>query len=119
MLEFTPVFEFSRHHCIAICAFLVPANLLATLQTLSFVILERPRYQIYGSVAIATFFALTLSLHVGTWLAIGIVRAVTFILLGLASACLLLNWGILSYQNRCAKLSSNPLKMSLSKAKVI
>ncbi len=91
MLDLAPVFEFSHHHCVAICSFLVPANLLATLQTLIFVALHRSQVQVRGSVLLATFFALVLSLHVGTWFMIGVVRNVTFILLILATTCLMIN----------------------------
>ena len=95
MLNFAPLFEFSRNHCAAICAFLVPANLLATSQTLLLLFLQRPIPQIRLAAIFASIFALTLFLHVGTWFAIGVVQTPTFILLGLGTTCLVINfWAI-------------------------
>ena len=92
---FNALFEFSRTHCIAICAFLVPANLLATLLTLGLTVLRRPAVQIQRSVALASGFALVMLLHILTWLVVGVVMPPTFILFWLASTCLLINiWAI-------------------------
>ncbi len=95
MFDFTSLFEFSRSHCIEICAFLVPANLLATLRTLILTGLRRPSAQIWVATAIASSFAGLMVLHVMTWFIIGVVMAPTFILLGLGSICLATNlWAI-------------------------
>ena len=95
MLEINVLFEFSRNHCIAICAFLVSANLLLTLRTVSLVSQLRHLTQVYLSVFAASFFALTLLLHDFTWFSIGVVMAPTYILLALACVCLSLNfWAI-------------------------
>jgi hypothetical protein len=121
MLNLEPVFEFSRNNCIAICAFLVPANLLITVQILISLAIERPDgrggagtgltrgrgelapqpltsvphskppWQIRLAVALAITFALTLFLHVFTWFSIGVVTPVTFILFGLGTTCLAIN----------------------------
>ncbi|WP_242056768.1 MULTISPECIES: hypothetical protein [Oscillatoriales] len=94
-LEMNLLFEFSRNHCIAICAFLVPANLLLTLGTVVLVSQLRHLTQVYLSVFAASFFALTLLLHDFTWFSIGVVMAPTYILLALACVCLSLNlWAI-------------------------
>lgn len=95
MLDFTPVFEFSRNHCVAICAFLVPANLLATLQTFLLFFWKRPLSQVRLAAAFASIFAFTLFLHVGTWFIIGVVMIPTFVLLALGSICLLINFGLI------------------------
>lgn len=42
MLDFSHLAELSRLHCLGICAFLVPSNLLATLTTLGVVGMEKP-----------------------------------------------------------------------------
>ena len=95
MFDFTPLFEFSRSHCVEICAFLVPANLLATLRTVILTGLRRPSAQIWVATTIATFFAGFMVLHVMTWFMVGVVMAPTFILLGLGSVCLFVNlWAI-------------------------
>ncbi|MCU0537061.1 MAG: hypothetical protein MUD14_24510 [Hydrococcus sp. Prado102] len=98
-IDFSFLAEFSRDRCIAICAFLVPANLLLTVQTLSLVARNRSQAKIRLSVAIATVLAAILVLHVGTWFAIGVVTPVTFILLGLASTCLALSFWTAIYQS--------------------
>ncbi|MCT7986086.1 hypothetical protein NG796_22675 [Laspinema sp. A4] len=92
---FDLICEFSRTHCIAICAFLVPANLLATLQTLIFMGLGTQKLQIRVMAAIASFYAVVMVLHVLSWFLIGVVMAPTYILLALASLCLSINvWAI-------------------------
>ena len=91
MLDISAVFEFSRAHCIAICAVLVPANLLVTLQTMIWVWLRRPLIQVQGSVAVASLLALILLLHVVTWWVIGVVMAPTYILSALGCFCIALN----------------------------
>jgi len=95
MLDFNPLFEFSRAHCVAICAFLVPANLLFTLLTLVFVGLGRPQVQVRQAALLAWIPALVMIFHVFTWFIIGVVMAPTYILLWLGSTCLGLNfWAI-------------------------
>ena len=95
MIDINSIFEFSRNHCLAICGFLVPANLLATLQTLILVGLNREQYQLQRAIAIAITCALVMILHVYTWFAVGVVMAPTYILLLLGSVCLCLNmWAL-------------------------
>lgn len=89
------LFDFSRNYCIAICAFLVPANLLLTLCTLYLVVRLQPPVQVYLSAFVTSLFALALLLHDFTWFSIGVVMAPTYILLVLACVCLSLNiWAI-------------------------
>lgn len=92
--------EFSRCHCVAICAFLVPANLLVTLATMILAGLHRPRMQVWRSATWAAFLAIAMVLHVWTWFAIGVVMAPTFILLALAAVCLLINGAAIVYHHR-------------------
>ncbi len=95
MLDFNTVTEFSHTYCIAICAFLVPANLLTTLQTVILTGLNRPRIQVQSSVFVASTFAMTMIFHVFTWFIIGVVMPPTFILLLMALTCLTINiWAI-------------------------
>lgn len=87
--------DFSRTHCLAICAVLVPANLLATLQTLIFVGLGRPRSTIRLITSFASLYAAVMILHVLTWFVVGVVMLPTFVLSGLGALCLALNlWAI-------------------------
>lgn len=95
MVDLSFIFEFSRTHCIAICAVLVPANLLATLQTLIFVGRDRPTAQINFITLVASLYALLMIFHVGTWFMIGVVMIPTFVLLSLGCICFGINgWAI-------------------------
>ena len=84
--------NFSRSHCISICAFLIPANLIATSQTLLFTFWKRSPLQVLTMTAIASFYALLMISHVISWYAIGVVMAPTFILtflgIDMPAACL-------------------------------
>jgi phosphate/sulfate permease len=80
--------EFSRCHCVGICAFLVPANLLLASATLLLTAVDRSPRTIYSIVGIGIFPAIALFLHVATWWAIGVVMLPTFILPLLATTCL-------------------------------
>jgi hypothetical protein len=97
MFDFASICDFSRAHCIAMCAFLVPANLLATLLTLSIAVLKLPRPRLWQSVSLATILAIVMVSHVLTWFMAGVVAAPTYILLALASTCLILNCGAVYY----------------------
>lgn len=95
MLDINPLLEFSRSHCVAICAVLVPANLTATTLTLVAVGQHRPPQRVRQLTAIASLVALLMLLHVMTWLIVGVIMAPTFILFALGSICLLINgWAI-------------------------
>lgn len=93
MLDLNTLSEFSRTNCISICAFLVPANLIATSLTMILVFMHRQRLsqQVGQACGIASFFAVIMMLHVYTWFEVGIVRPQTYILLSLAISCLLTN----------------------------
>ena len=96
-LDPTPLFHLSQTHCVAICAALVPLNVLATLQTLILAGLYRPIPTIRRSTGFAIVLALLMVMHVLTWLLSGVVMAPTYILLSLASVCFLCNlWAILN-----------------------
>lgn len=100
MLDIHTLFEFSRSHCIAICAVLVPANLLATLQTMLFTGFRYSTAQVQIMAAIASIYALTLLLHVFTWFVIGVVMAPTYILTVLGSVCICINFCAVLYNLR-------------------
>ena len=104
MIDFNPVFEFSRTHCISICAFLVPANLVATGVTVAFTVLRRPKAQVWKAAAIAALPALVMVFHVVTWFMIGVVMAPTYILLWLAATCLSINLWAISHPQSMVRL---------------
>jgi hypothetical protein len=85
--------EFSRSHCLTICAFLVPANLIATSQTILFTILRRSPVEIFSISTVAIAYAVTMILHVISWYIVGVVMAPTFILMFLGITCLVVNCG--------------------------
>ncbi|MBE9044150.1 hypothetical protein IQ255_06980 [Pleurocapsales cyanobacterium LEGE 10410] len=97
MFYLEPIFEFSRHNCVAICSFLVPTNLIATVATLILIVRERSVSQILWSKRIASVLAITLFLHVSTWFIVGVVTPVTFILFGLGTSCLVINQMAVTY----------------------
>ncbi|WP_017318419.1 hypothetical protein [Mastigocladopsis repens] len=105
MLDLNSLAEFSRANCVSICAFLVPANLLATLLSIIFVALRRPSHHIWQAAGIASIFALMMVLHVYTWFMIGVVMAPTYILLWLAITCLLTNLGAILFKRYYAQIS--------------
>ena len=104
MIDFATVSEFSRNNCIAICSFLVPANLLATLQTLLFVWLERPLSQLRLSAILASTFAILIIFHVFSWFLVGVVMPPTFILIALGCVCLVINFFAVAYSPAFSRL---------------
>ena len=98
MFDLEPIFQFSRNNCVAICAFLVPINLLTTIQTFILLVLQRPLSQLRLSATIAIAFALTLFLHIATWFIIGVITPVTFILGGLGATCIVINLALVTYR---------------------
>ncbi len=111
MFDFHTLAEFSRTHCVSICAFLVPAILVATSATIIFTLLCRPSTQVWQAAGIGSIFALVMIWHVYTWFLVGVVLAPTYILLWLGSSCLLTNFGAAILQRRLRailQISPNP-----------
>jgi len=102
MFDFNTLAEFSRAYCIGICAFLVPANLVATSLTVLFALLRRPSAQVWQAAGSASILALVIVLHVFNWFQIGVVMAPTDILLCLGSICLGANLGAILLRRRFA-----------------
>ncbi len=95
MFDFNALAEFSRAYCIPICAFLVPANLLATLLTIILTGLHSSQGQVWRAAGLASLCALVMVLHVFTWFLIGTVMAPTYVLLFLGTLCLSINlWAV-------------------------
>ncbi len=119
MFDFNSLFEFSRANCVAICAFLVPANLFLTLRTMVFTGLQRPQSQVQQAAVFACIPAVVMILHVYTWFMIGVVMAPTYILLWLGSTALSINlWAIIHPQSMVhlftALLTMLPFEISTS-----
>ncbi|MEB3279947.1 MAG: hypothetical protein VKK42_13620 [Lyngbya sp.] len=95
MLDLNTIAEFSRANCGTICAFLVPANVLATLQTLVFTGMKSSPVKLRLMVGFACVYSVLMLLHVYSWFSIGIVMLPTYILLSLGGVCLATNlWAI-------------------------
>lgn len=113
MFDFNTLTEFSRANCIAICAFLVPANLVATSLTIIFTALIRPTVQVWQAAGIASSFALLMIWHVFTWFMAGIVLTPTYILLSLGSSCLFINIVAIAYSYNSVRLEKHYKKSAL------
>ncbi|MUG92033.1 hypothetical protein F7734_05985 [Scytonema sp. UIC 10036] len=107
MLDLNSLAEFSRANCVSLCAFLVPANLVATIVTMALTLFDRPAHQIWRAAGVASLLALIMVLHVYTWFAVGIVMAPTYILLLLALSCLLTNMGAILFQRHFATVTND------------
>jgi hypothetical protein len=90
-MDFNHILEFSRQNCIGICAFLVPANLIFTLQTLILAFWGQNPLYLRVSVGFGIITALLQIFHVASWFIIGVVTPITFILISLSSLCLFIN----------------------------
>ena len=106
MFDLEPVFQFSRINCVAICGFLVPANLTATIATLILVAMNQPLSRIRWSLGVGSIFAVTLFLHISTWFIVGVVTPVTFILFALGSCCLVINVLAVAYRREIVQIST-------------
>ena len=96
MFDLNNIIEFSHLYCVEICGFLVPTNVLASLQPIFFTIFHRPKKEINLMALVASFYALIIILHVASWFIVGVVRIQTFILLWFASCCLITNiWAVI------------------------
>ncbi|MCC0177946.1 hypothetical protein I4641_13250 [Waterburya agarophytonicola K14] len=112
MFDPQSIFEFSRQHCVAICSFLVPANLLMTIATLVLIIKNQSLVKILWSMGIASVLAIALFLHVSTWFIIGVITPVTFILFGLGTTCLTINALAFIYRQEIIQIISTKLSRS-------
>lgn len=101
MPDLSLLLNFSHTHCVAICTFLVPANLLATLLTLFWVGMGSSLKQLTWVTTIANLLAGLMILHVLTWFWVGVVMVPTYVLLTLGCVCLSVNfWAIAHPQSQ-------------------
>lgn len=109
MSYFNYLLEFSHHNCVAICAFLVPAILLTTLYNLAvlFVFINQAKYSNMTAL-IANTLSLVICLHVASWFIVGVIMPQTFILLGLAITCFVINFWVVK---KTKEKSSFPLSL--------
>jgi hypothetical protein len=115
MLELNSIAEFSRCHCIGICALLVPTNLCLANATILLTVFNRSSQLIYTIAGISIVPALVLLLHVATWWSVGVVMLPTFILPVLALTCLAIQTFVVSNPVRTRSLVSIISKFSIAK----
>jgi hypothetical protein len=115
MLDLNSIAEFSRCHCIGICAFLVPVNLGLANATILLTAFNRSPQLIANVARISIVPALILLLHVATWWSIGVVMLPTFILPTLAIVCLTTQAYVVSNPDRTRQLVQNISKFSSAK----
>ena len=116
MVNFELFSEFSMTHCVALCAFLVPANLLVSLQIILFTAFERPRYQRWLMAAVSVLYASVLVLHDLSWFMIGVIKIPTFVLMFVAALCLSVNAWAIAYPGRLVYIRRRLQKMALGAA---
>ncbi|MBV9389164.1 MAG: hypothetical protein JOZ78_22320 [Chroococcidiopsidaceae cyanobacterium CP_BM_ER_R8_30] len=107
MFDLNTLADFSRTHCVSICAFLVPANLVATSVTIALTLLQQSKARVWQSAGTASILALVMLLHVFTWFIIGVVMVPTYVLLWLGTSCLLTNLGMVAYSYNMIHLSKS------------
>ncbi|XGV98242.1 MAG: hypothetical protein ACAF41_04765 [Leptolyngbya sp. BL-A-14] len=117
MFDFSNLLDFSHNHCVAICAALVPANVLTTFCAIVLVGLKRPVHQVWRVSGLGSIFALLMMLHVLTWFIIGVVMLPTFILLALGGVCLSIDlWTVLHPQSMRRLLANLNRRMQVLRA---
>jgi hypothetical protein len=98
-LDFSTINHLSRCYCVAICAFLVPTNLLLSTAVILLTGLARsPQARRNLSIA-GTFAAMLLISHVASWWIVGVVAPATFILPSLGLVCTVINWSCIKYSS--------------------
>jgi hypothetical protein len=115
MLEPNTIAEFSRCHCIGICAFLVPTNLGLANATILLTAFNRSPQLVANIAKISIVPAVILLLHVATWWSIGVIMLPTFILPTLAIICLATQAYVVSNPDRTRRLVQTISKFSSAK----
>jgi hypothetical protein len=98
-LDFSTINHLSRCHCVAICAFLVPTNLLLSTAVILLTGLARSPQARRNLSITGTFAALLLIAHVASWWIVGVVAPATFILPALGLLCTTINWSCVKYSS--------------------
>jgi hypothetical protein len=98
-LDLSTINHLSRCHCVAICAFLVPTNLLLSTSVILLTGLARSPSTRRNLSLAGTFAALLLIAHVASWWIVGVVAPATFILPSLGLVCTVINWGCVKYSS--------------------
>lgn len=98
-LDFSTINHLSRCYCVAICAFLVPTNLLLSTAVILLTGLDRSAPARRNLSIAGTFAAMLLIAHVASWWMVGVVAPATFILPALGLLCTTVNWSCMKYSS--------------------
>lgn len=92
MLDLATLNHFSRCNCVAICAVLIPVNLLISTAVIALSALDRSPQQRQRIAFLGLFPAFLLISHVATWWVVGVVAPASFLLPAIALLCTTINW---------------------------
>jgi hypothetical protein len=98
-LGFSMINHLSRCHCVAICAFLVPTNLLLSTSVILLTGLDRSPQTRRKLTTAGTCAAALLIAHVASWWIVGVIAPATFILPALGLVCTVINWSCVKYSS--------------------
>jgi hypothetical protein len=91
MLDLATLNHFSRCNCVAICAALIPVNLLISMAVITLSALDRSPRKRQRLVLLALCPALLLVAHVASWWVVGVIAPASFLLPAVACLCTLVN----------------------------
>ncbi|MDJ0704775.1 MAG: hypothetical protein QNJ46_15945 [Leptolyngbyaceae cyanobacterium MO_188.B28] len=100
-------------HCVALCAFLVPANLLVSLQIILFSAFECPRYYLWIMAAASALYASVLVMHDLSWFMIGVIAPPTFVIMFVVALCLGVNAWAIARPDHCIYLKRRLQQLAL------
>jgi hypothetical protein len=92
MLDLATLNHFSRCNCVAICAALIPVNLLISTAVIVLSALDRSPQKRQRLAILGLFPALLLISHVASWWIVGVVAPASFLLPSIALLCTIINW---------------------------
>lgn len=99
-----PLLHISHTYCLQICALLVPTNMAVTMASMLMVGLEVPRWRICAVASLGISLAITMVMHVLSWLLVGVVMLPTYVLLCLAGVCFSINMMLIYRQPMLRRL---------------
>jgi hypothetical protein len=96
MLDLDTLNHFSRCNCVAICAALIPMNLLLSTAVIGLTAIDYPALLRQRLATLGSFLGVLLIAHVMSWWIAGVVAPATIILPSLAVVCSIVNWSCIA-----------------------
>jgi hypothetical protein len=96
MFDLDTLNHFSRCNCVAICAALIPMNLLVSTAVIGLTAIDYPAQFRQRLAVLGSFLGLLLIAHVTSWWIAGVVAPATIILPSLAVVCSIVNWSCIA-----------------------